>query len=157
MSELIKHSWAIYPGSFDPFTIGHMDIVGKAFRIFNHIDIVIATNSGKVRRFSSAKEMETNIRHALEINGIDGSCSVVIYDGLIAQYAKDNHIKYVIRGLRNQTDYAYEENMAQINQLIAPLEYVYFRADRSEISSSMVREFMKHGVDVKQYLPWEVY
>lgn len=153
-SYSIKHGYAIYPGSFDPFTVGHMDIVQKSVMLFQHLDILIARNSDKRRAFD-AEKMAENIRHSLEIGGIDGCCSVIVYDGLIAQYAKDNHIGYIVRGLRNQTDYSYEENMAQVNNLITPLEYVYFRSDHNAISSSMVREFMKHGVDVSKYLPWE--
>lgn len=147
------YGYAIYPGSFDPFTIGHLDIVAKAYRLFTHLDILIARNADKVRVFD-AKEMVKNIRSALEINGLDDACSVIVYDGLVAQYAKDHGIEYVVRGLRNQTDYAYEENMARVNNLITPLEYVYFRSKHEAVSSSMVREFMRHGVDVTKYLPW---
>ena len=118
---------AIYPGSFDPFTNGHLDIIKKAAVLFDEVYVVIGINSAKRRAFDSEK-MKSAIEKTLELNKID-NCRVILYDGLVAEYTDKNNIGYMIRGLRNNMDYNYEENIAEINKLINPrLEYVYFRA-----------------------------
>lgn len=83
---------------------------------------------------------------------------VEICEGLVAEYAKDNGIRYMIRGLRNNMDYNYEENIAAVNKPIYPeMEYVYFRAENVAVSSSMVRELRSFGRDVSMYVPAPVY
>ena len=146
---------AIYPGSFDPFTNGHLDMVRKASALFGRVVIAIGINSGKKRSFDSDRMAEA-IRETLQENGLD-NCEVCVYSGLVAEFAANNHIGYMIRGLRNTTDYNYEENIAEINKLINPtLEYVYFRAEHIGISSTMVRELMTYGRDVSAYVPGPV-
>ena len=143
---------AIYPGSFDPFTNGHLDIVKKASALFEEVSIIIGVNSKKKRSFD-AQKIRSAIEGALEENAIT-NCTVLIHDGLVADYAKTNGIKYMIRGLRNNMDYNYEENIAEVNKLIDPeLESVYFRAENVGISSSMVRELLSYGKDVSRYVP----
>ncbi len=142
---------AIYPGSFDPFTNGHLDIVKKATALFEQVYIIIGINSKKRRSYDSDK-MKIAIEETLRQNQID-NCTVTVYDGLVAAYAKENGIKYMIRGLRNNMDYNYEENIAEVNKLINPdMEYVYFRADNVAVSSSMVKELEGYGLDVSQYV-----
>ena len=143
---------AVYPGSFDPFTNGHMDIVRKAAALFEEVTLVIGVNAKKSRAYDGAgmkKAMEEALREADILN-----CTVCVYDGLLAEFAKDNGIGYMIRGLRNNMDYNYEENMAEVNKLINPgLEYVYFRADNVAVSSSMVKELRQYGQDISPYVP----
>ena len=147
---------ALYPGSFDPFTNGHMDIVKKTAALFDEVYIVIGINANKNRAFS-AEGMATAIRQSLQEAGIT-NCVVDIYNGLVAEYAKENKIRYMIRGLRNNMDYNYEENIAEVNKLINPeMEYVYFRAENVAVSSSMVKELHTYGLDVSPYLPKAVY
>lgn len=142
---------AIYPGSFDPFTNGHLDIVKKASVLFEKVFIVIGTNPQKKRSFA-ADGMKTAIEKTLVACGIN-NCEVFVYDGLIAKFAKENNIKYMIRGLRNNLDYNYEENIAEVNKLINPdMEYIYFRADNIAVSSSMVRELNFYAQDVSEYV-----
>ncbi len=149
---------AIYPGSFDPFTNGHLDIVKKSAAIFDEVYIVMGINSQKRRTFDSEK-MIAAIESVLRDEGIENAY-VSAYEGLIAEYAKTNGIKYMIRGLRNNMDYNYEENIAEVNKLINPdMEYVYFRAENVAVSSSMVKELHMYGQDVSAYLPrgiWEM-
>ena len=115
---------AVYPGSFDPFTNGHMDIVRKASAIFDRVYIVMAVNSEKRRAFD-CRRMQEAMERALADSGIR-NCEVSIYDGLIAE----------------------------VNKLIDPsLEYVYFRADNVAVSSSMVKELRHYGQDVSSYVP----
>ncbi|MBQ9762377.1 MAG: pantetheine-phosphate adenylyltransferase [Oscillospiraceae bacterium] len=143
---------AIYPGSFDPFTNGHLDIVKKASALFDEVDVVIGVNANKRRTFAAAA-MKAAIEKTVAELGMD-NVSVTVYDGLVAEYAKTNNIKYMIRGLRNNMDYNYEENIAEVNKLINPqMEYVYFRAENVAVSSSMVKELHGYGQDVSPYLP----
>lgn len=143
---------AIYPGSFDPFTNGHLDIVKKAACLFEKVYIVIGVNPQKKRTYS-AETMVEAIRAALKDNGIE-NCEVCAFEGLVAEFAKSHSAGYMIRGLRNNMDYNYEENIAEVNKLINPkLEYVYFRADNVAVSSSMVKELVLFGKDVSKYVP----
>lgn len=147
---------AIYPGSFDPFTNGHLDIVKKSAALFEEVFVVIGINAQKKRTFDSEK-MKTAIEAALQELAIT-NVRVITYEGLVAEFAKSHNIKYMIRGLRNNMDYNYEENIAEVNKLINPdMEYVYFRAVNVAVSSSMVKELHSFGLDVSPYLPGPVY
>lgn len=147
---------AIYPGSFDPFTNGHLDIVKKAADLFDEVYIVIGVNAKKHRAFDTEK-MKSAIEETLVTLNIQ-NVRVAIFEGLVAEYAKANGIKYMIRGLRNNMDYNYEENIAEVNKLINPeMEYVYFRAENVAVSSSMVKELHGYGQDVSKYLPKSIY
>ena len=143
---------AIYPGSFDPFTNGHLDIVKKASDLFDEVYIVIGVNAKKHRTYDSDK-MKQAIEMTISEHKLP-NVIVEVYEGLVAEYAKDKGIQYMIRGLRNNMDYNYEENIASVNKLIYPeIEYVYFRAENVAISSSMVRELRSFGRDVSIYVP----
>ncbi|MBQ7119372.1 MAG: pantetheine-phosphate adenylyltransferase [Oscillospiraceae bacterium] len=143
---------AIYPGSFDPFTNGHLDIVKKGAKLFDEVHILIGINANKKRTYDSMV-MKTAIEETLIKNNIS-NCKVDIYDGLVAEYTKKNNIGYMIRGLRNNMDYNYEENIAEVNKLInQKLEYVYFRAENVAVSSSMVKELSYYGRDVSKFVP----
>ena len=146
---------AIYPGSFDPFTNGHLDIVKKSAAIFDQVYVVIGVNAQKKRTFS-AESMITAIEKALADAGIT-NVVVTAHAGLVAQYAKEQGIGYMIRGLRNNMDYNYEENIAEVNKLINPaMESVYFRADNVAVSSSMVKELYSYGKDISKYVPAQI-
>lgn len=143
---------AIYPGSFDPFTNGHLDIVKKAAMLFDHVYIVIGVNSEKRRTFD-AKAMQAAIEKTLQQLQLD-NCSVCIHEGLVAEFARVNEIGYMIRGLRNNMDYNYEENIAMVNKLINPqLESIFFRAENAALSSSMVKELRSYNLDISEYVP----
>ena len=143
---------AIYPGSFDPFTNGHLDIVRKAADIFDRVYIVIGVNSAKSRSVP-ADQIAHAITQTLAQQHIQ-NCEVAIWDGLVAEYAKLRGTCYMIRGLRNNMDYNYEENIAAVNKLINPeLEYVYFRSNNIAVSSSMVKELHSYHRDVSGYVP----
>ncbi len=147
---------AIYPGSFDPFTNGHLDIVKKASALFDEVYVIIGVNAQKKRSFDGEK-MKAAIEATVNEYGI-ANVRVEVFEGLVADYAKTNGIKYMIRGLRNNMDYNYEENIAEVNKLINPeMEYVYFRADNIAVSSTMVKELHSYGQDVSKYLPRPVY
>ena len=149
---------AIYPGSFDPFTNGHLDIVIKGAKLFDEVHILIGVNATKKRNYDSEK-MRKAIEETLAEQKLS-NCKVFVHDGLVAEYTKEHQIRYMIRGLRNNIDYNYEENIAEINKLINPdLEYVYFRAENVAVSSSMVNELNGYQKDVSKFVPkpvWEL-
>ena len=146
---------AIYPGSFDPFTNGHLDIVFKCAKLFDKVHIVIGVNANKKRSYDSELMREAIEKTLKEYNLTN--CEVYVHHGLVAEYTKNSDIKYMIRGLRNNMDYNYEENIAEINKLINPdLEYVYFRAENVAVSSSMVKELYSFGKDVSKFVPESV-
>ena len=123
-----------------------------------YCDVCIKELSGE-KTFTDDFEAEEAIEETLKIKNIT-NCEVIVYDGLVAQYTNENDVKYMIRGLRNNMDYNYEENIAEINKLINPkLEYVYFRAENVAVSSSMVKELNSYNKDVSKFVPppvWEI-
>ena len=146
---------ALYPGSFDPFTNGHLDIVKKAAELFEEVYIVIGINATKHRSFD-ADGMKEAIEQTLLDNDLT-NCRVCVHDGLVAEFSKEKGIHYMIRGLRNNMDYNYEENIAEVNKLINPdMEYVYFRAENVALSSSMVKELYAYQKDISRYVPRQI-
>lgn len=146
---------ALYPGSFDPFTNGHLDIVKKAAELFEEVYIVIGVNAKKNRSFC-AEGIKTAIEATLADCGLD-NCRVCVHDGLVAEFSKNKGIRYMIRGLRNNMDYNYEENIAEVNKLINPdIENIYFRAENVAVSSSMVKELYSYGRDISKYVPKKI-
>ena len=144
---------ALYAGSFDPFTNGHLSIVEKASDLFDEVVIGIADNSNK-KRSIDIWAMHDAIRES--VKHLD-NVIVITISGLIADYCKKKDITYLVRGLRNTSDYLYEENIAKINNEINPdLKTIYFRADNDVISSSMIRELNAYGKDVSKFVPEEV-
>ena len=143
---------AIYPGSFDPFTNGHLDIVKKAARLFDTLYVVIGVNTAKGRA-CDPEQMREAIAEILRLEGLD-NCRAEICRGLMAEFAAEKKAGYMVRGLRNNMDYNYEENIAEVNKLINPeLESIYFRADNVALSSSMVQELRAFHRDVSAYVP----
>ena len=143
---------ALYAGSFDPYTCGHHDIVRKAARLFDRVDVVIGVNVRKARRFDAAA-MRDAMQALFDAEELD-NVRAVVHDGLVADYCARHDIAYYVRGLRSATDYAYEEGNAQVNRMLNPaLETVYLRADEPALSSSMVRELLAFGKDVGAYVP----
>lgn len=151
---------ALYPGSFDPFTNGHLSVLEKAINVFDEIIIVISQNPMKKRRFDP-KICKKCIELALKDKPYKDRVGIIISnDTLPARIAHEQYCSYIIRGIRNNMDYNYEEALAQFNDEYAKfendeIETVYFRARFSEISSTMIYTFMKNSVPVDQYLPYK--
>ena len=144
---------ALYAGSFDPFTNGHLSIVEKSAEVFDEVYVGVAVNTNK-NRMSDIHSIEDAIKEQLKCYD---NVFVVIIDGLVADYCIKKDIRYLVRGLRNTNDYLYEENIAKINNEINPdLITIYFRADNDVISSSMIRELMQYGKDVSRFIPDEI-
>lgn len=144
---------AFFPGSFDPFTKGHADIVERGLRLFDEIIIGIGTNKSK-KRYFSLELMERIIRGAFND---DERIKVVSYDDLTATVAVEQGANFILRGLRNTTDFEYENTIAQVNrQVVSELETVFLITSPhyAPISSTIVRELHHYGADISSYLPY---
>jgi len=146
---------ALFPGSFDPFTKGHEDIVIRGLSLFNKIIIALGKNSQK-KRYFDINLMRDKIAEAFA--GYD-SIEVIIYDELTAELAKRYNARFILRGLRNTTDFEYENSIAQVNRYLnASLESVFLitSPQYAAISSSIIREVHRYNGDVSPYLPYKL-
>ena len=141
-----------YAGSFDPFTMGHLHVVKTASKLFNKLVIGIGDNNQKERKYNKAL-MKEAIEKTLVAENIENAV-VVIYDGLSVDAAKANDCNFLVRGIRDDMDYYYEENIAEINEEISGLDTIYVRAGTlGGISSSTVKEIFDNGKDISRYVP----
>jgi len=144
---------AIFPGSFDPFTKGHQDIVLRGLKLFDEIVIAIGHNTQKTRYFE-LNSMIDHISMAFENNR---NIKVITYNELTASLAKKYNANFLLRGLRNTTDFEYENSIAEINKHLNPdLECVFLitSPEYAYIKSSIVREVHMYGGDISDYLPY---
>ena len=144
---------AIFPGSFDPYTNGHHDIVCRGLNIFDKIIIAIGYNSQK-KRYFDIDQMELKIQSAFD--GED-RVSIIVYNRLTAGLAKEYGARYLLRGLRNTTDFEYENSISQVNKYLnQDLETVFLitSPEYAAISSSIIREVHKYGGDITNFLPY---
>lgn len=147
---------AIYAGSFDMFTNGHLSVLDQAVDLFDKIYVVIAINPSKKRRFDIGF-MIKKINEVMLKKGYADKVEVISTDRLIVRLAQELNCDYLIRGLRNATDYAYEENMALCNTALDnEIRTIYLRAMDASISSSMVYELYQHGEDISRYIPYSI-
>ena len=141
-----------YAGSFDPFTNGHLQVVKKASKCFDKVIIGIGYNAEKQARLEKEKMKEAIEKTLQELNL--NNVSVTIYTGLTVDEAKKNNCDILIRGLRNGTDYQYEENISEINEQISGLDTCYFRAGKlGYLSSSFVMELFNNDKNIDEYVP----
>lgn len=146
------HKTAVYPGSFDPFTIGHQIIVDKTLSIFDSLIIAVGINHLKQSFFSTEKRLFL-IR---KLYGSDPRVRVVPYEGLTAEFCRREGVNFIVRGIRNVSDFEFERNIAQLNnRLNNRLETVFMMTppEYMEISSSIVREIIINHGDPTPFLP----
>jgi len=146
---------AIYPGTFDPLTNGHSDLVQRAAQLFDHVIVAVATNPGKAPRFSADERIEL-ARNAL--NGI-GNVEVCGFNQLLVEFAKEKQASVIIRGLRAVSDFEYEFQLAGMNRkLAAEIETLFLMPaeEYSYLSSSLVREISALGGDVSAFVHPEI-
>ena len=146
---------AIYPGSFSPFTLGHKSVVDRALPLFEKIIIAIGINSEKNEYFS-IEEREQWIK---EIYKNNSKIEVQFYEGLTVDLCEKVGANYILRGLRDSHDFKYEKNIAQTNKKLNDrIETIFIITppEISHISSTIVRDIIKNGGDVSQFLPKEV-
>ena len=145
---------AVYPGSFDPITNGHLEILKRALNIFDRVIVLVAVNPTKQTRFSS-EERVAMIKEAVN----DDRVEVDSFDGLTVEYAKAHGAKHLIRGLRAVTDFEYEFSLASANDFIdSSVDSVFLmsKAEKSFINSSMIMELFQSGVDISALVPASV-
>ncbi|MFC3885092.1 pantetheine-phosphate adenylyltransferase [Bacillus songklensis] len=146
---------AIYPGSFDPITNGHIDIINRASNFFDELIIGVMMNSKKKYMFS-IEERKKLIEQQFANNA---KIKVVTFQGLLVDYMKKHHIKVIIKGLRTVTDYAYEAQMALTNKNLykdAETFFIHSTEKYSLISSSIVKEIYSYGGELTDYVPKHV-
>ena len=143
---------AVCPGSFDPITNGHIDIIKRAASLFDEVTVLVVTNPDKKCVFSPEERCEL-ISKAVE--GIEG-IKVDSFSGLLADYVKKNKISAIVKGIRSSSDFEYEFQMALANRSLAPdAETVFITADPSNmyVSSSLIRQIAGFGGDVSDFVP----
>ena len=146
---------AVFPGSFDPVTLGHIDIINKSERIFDKVIIGIGENNSKKSFFSEKKKIEM-LKKCLEGKK---TFSVQTYNNLTIDFCKLNNIKFIIRGLRNTTDFEYENQMALMNEdLDKSITTIFIPCCKkySSISSTLVKEIIKNRGEFEKFLPKEI-
>jgi pantetheine-phosphate adenylyltransferase len=147
---------ALFPGSFDPFTKGHEDIVLRGLQIFDEIVISIGYNSNKSTRYFAIDTMIGKIEKTFAAYP---SIKVLTYSELTAEFARKQKAKFLLRGLRNTTDFEYENSISQINKnLVSDLESVFLitTPEFAWISSSVIREVHRYGGDISKFLPYKL-
>src|SRR3954453_2674994 len=142
---------AVCPGSFDPVTLGHLDIIGRASNLYDEVVVAVGMNASKKRMFSFEERTEM-LREATEEYG---NVSVDSFDGLIVDFCKANSIQVIVKGLRAVSDFDYELQMAQMNHGLAGVETLFMTTNPlySFLSSSLVKEVAKYGGDVSGLVP----
>ena len=142
---------AVYPGTFDPMTMGHVDLVKRASKLFDIVIIAIASSDSKKPMFS----LEERIEIGNKIFAEDPKVEVVGFSGLLVNFAKDNDANILIRGLRVVADFEYEFQLANMNRAMSPdIESVFLtpKEEYSYISSSLVKEIATMGGDVTRFV-----
>ena len=145
---------AVFPGSFDPITLGHLDIVERSIPLFDKIIIGVGTNSEKKYMFSHKKRMDFIEETFSDSHNI----SVIQYEGLTIEFCKKIQADFIIRGLRNPADFEFEKAIAHANRKLSGIETVFLltAAKTSFISSSIVREIISNQGDYTQLVPSSV-
>ena len=147
---------ALFPGSFDPFTKGHEDILLRGLQLFDKIIISIGYNTSKHKRYF---DVDIMVKYINETYKDKPQISVLVYNELTAVLAKKHNAKYLLRGLRNTTDFEYENSIAQLNRNQNPeLETVFLITNPkyAHINSSIIREVHQYGGDVSDFLPYTI-
>ena len=146
-----SHKTLLFPGSFDPFTIGHKWVVDKALAIADRVVIAIGVNENKKRTFA-IDDVAATIKNIYAQNS---QVEVVTYSGLTIDIVKEVGADVIVRGVRSTIDFEYEKNIADINRELSGVETIllFTHPTLSHISSSMVRELNHFGHDVSKYIP----
>jgi pantetheine-phosphate adenylyltransferase len=155
-----KHVVAVYPGTFDPITNGHLDILERSLAMFDHIIVTIASNVRKQPLFTVEERIEF-IRDSISSSVSDGAARVEFasFDGLLVDFCQRRNATVIVRGLRALADFEYEFQFAHMNRRLAPgIDTVFFMTDERNhyVSSSLVKEVASLGGDVTGLVPAQV-
>ena len=142
---------AIFPGSFDPITLGHHDIIERGVTLFDELIIAIGINADKNYMFS----LEERTQFIEDSFGNNPKIKIVTYEGLTVHFCQENKIDFILRGLRNPADFEFEKAIAHTNRDLAPIETVFLltAASTSYISSSIVRDVIRNSGDYTKLVP----
>ena len=145
---------AIFPGSFDPFTLGHHDIISRGVTLFDELIIAIGVNSSKKYMFT----LEERKRFIEESFADNPKIKVVTYEGLTVDFCRENEVDFILRGLRNPADFEFEKAIAHTNRELSTIETVFLltAASTSFISSSIVRDVIRNNGDYTKLVPESV-
>jgi len=143
---------AVFPGSFDPITVGHESIIKRACQVFDKIIVAIGENSEKTSYF----DIDKRIAWIEKVFASEPKVSVDKYTGLTVDYCKVVNARFILRGLRTSADFEFERSIGQINKKLHPeIETVFLLTapEHTAINSSIVREILRHGGDASQFVP----
>lgn len=142
---------AVFPGSFNPFTSGHKWVADRALEIFGQLIIAVGYNESK----GIPDDLESRVEAIRKLYLDDPRVKTLAYTGLTATLAKDENALYIVRGVRNTTDFEYEKTMADINREIGGIETIFIPTPPTlaAVSSSMVRELNHYGFDTSRFIP----
>lgn len=143
---------AIFPGTFDPFTNGHLDIVNRGLQLFDEVIVAIGVNANKKHLFSLAQR--TELLNALFDNS--PHAKVAHYEGLTAKFAEEQGAQFILRGLRTTQDFTYEQQIAYVNEDLTPnVKSVFVMSNQinASVSSTIVRDLIRFKGDYKKYVP----
>jgi pantetheine-phosphate adenylyltransferase len=146
---------AVYPGTFDPITNGHLDVIKRASEIFDKVIVVVAQNNAKEPLFTEKERLGMIRRSVKAFHNVD----VDLFSGLLVEYGKKKKITAIVRGLRAVSDFEYEFQMALMNRKLADTITTVFLMPHEKytyLNSSIVREIAKAGGDVSEFVPPEV-
>lgn len=146
---------ALFPGTFDPFTNGHLDIVNKSLRIFDKVIIALGHNAAKKHLFEPEKRLQW-IKSVFEN---EPRVEAEIYQGLTSEYCKEKNADFIIRGLRTSTDFEYEKQIAFVNELLNDkILNVFLVSDQSlnSVSSTIVRDLIIHKGNYERFIPEKI-
>lgn len=147
---------ALFPGSFDPFTKGHHDIVLRSLKLFDEVIVAIGYNSAKKNRYF---EIEMMVEKISSLYPGDDRVKVLVYNELTSSLAKTQGANFLVRGLRNIIDFEYENTISQMNRNLNPdLETVFLitSSKYAAVSSTIIREVHRYNGDVSEYLPYQL-
>lgn len=146
---------AVYPGSFDPITLGHLNIIKRASRLFDKIYVCVMINSNKAPTFSTEERVDFIRRVTAKFGNVEADSS----DGLLVKYAKSKNASFIIKGLRMLSDFDMEFQMALTNKKLEPsIDTAFLTADEkyTYLSSTIVREMAKYKADLSKFVPREI-
>jgi len=145
----------LFPGTFDPVTLGHTDVINRAKDLFDELIIGIGINSGKVPMFS----VEQRVAWFQEIYKDDPKIKAAAYEGLTVNFCKEVGAKYILRGIRYVSDFEYEKAIADMNRMLDHDVETFFltaSAEHATMASTLVRDVLKNGGDVSRFVPGAV-
>ncbi len=143
---------AICPGSFDPVTNGHLDVIQRAARLFDQVVVLVAVNAGKHAMFTAEERCEMLCRATAHLSNVE----VAAYNGLLADYARERNAAAIVKGLRAMSDFEYEFQMALTNRKLNDEVETVFLTTSTEymyLSSSLVKEVARLGGDISEFVP----